>query len=521
MTAIERPVRAPESPGARYWHRSLHDYATLIGQGPGGREGGPKEPERFTRFGGLPRYPLPSPARELGALSRALGEGPPLVSAPSAAFHSALLHYTCGVLRTEFGPTARWPYHRAVPSARCFAPVETYLWTPGHEQLPAGLYAYDPAHHTLVLLRSGDFRALLGAALGADLDDAVGVLLLSTVFWRTAFRYGAYAYRLCAQETGLVAGNALLVAGALGARGHLHHQFLDGVLERLTGVSRPEESIAAALALYGSDRPILRSTARHAESGLSTTIGGTGRPVPAATGIRSLTELVETDTSARLTDAAAFTRLDHAVAPPVVTTPAGELARSLRQRTSGAPAFHPRRRPVPLETVLGAVQPAFAPFVSDAVPHGSVPPVTAHVWMVDVTGTEGGVHEVTAQGLRHIGPASAAVLGLEAANINYKTVNAVVFLSVPARLGQVVFGDRGFRVLHHEAGAVAQRVCVLSAAAGLAARIHNGYAAETLARALRLAPGHEPVFQIALGTPGADERCLMPIPTPWKAVPAA
>ncbi|WP_328874458.1 SagB/ThcOx family dehydrogenase [Streptomyces sp. NBC_00287] len=525
MTTIERPARAPESPGARYWHRSLHDYATLIGQGPGGREGGPKEPERFTRFGALPRYPLPPPPSELGALSRAFGDGtdgPPPLSAPTAAFHSALLHYTCGVLRTEFGPTARWPYHRAAPSARCFAPVETYLWTPGHEELPAGVYAYDPAHHTLVLLRAGDFRALLGAALGADLGDAVGVLLLSTVFWRTAFRYGAYAYRLCAQETGLVAGNALMVAGALGARGHLHHQFLDGVLEQLMGVARPDESVAAVVALYGGDvsRPILRSTVRHTEAELSAGIGGVGRPAPAATGIRSLTELVEVDSAARVTDTASFARLPHQAPSPMETGP-GELAHCLRQRTSGAPAFHPKRRPVPLETILGTVRPAFAPFMSDAVPHGSAPPVTAHLWAVDVTGAEGGVYEVTPQGLRYVGPARAADLGLEAANINYPTVNAVVFLSVPAREGQVAFGDRGFRVLHHEAGAVAQRMCVLSAMTGLAARIHNGYAAGTLAGALQLPPGHEPVFQIALATPGADERYLMPLPTPWKAVPAA
>ncbi|MFI8237135.1 SagB family peptide dehydrogenase [Streptomyces sp. NPDC085866] len=548
MTAIERPARATESPGARYWHRSLHDYAAMIRQGPGGREGGPGDPERFARFGDLPGFPLPPPPRTLGALSRCLGprraglgaDDPPPVSAPSAAFHSALLHYSCGVLRTEFGPTARWPYHRAVPSARCFAPVETYLWTPGHEGVPAGVYAYDPAHHTLVLLRAGDFRALLGAALGADIADAVGVLLLSTVFWRTAFRYGAYAYRLCAQETGLVAGNALMVAGALGAQGHLHHQFLDGVLERLTGVARPDESIACVIALYpgreDDGRTILRSPARHTEAELSTAVGTVAdRPASTATGVRSLSDLVEVDTAARLTDTAAFVRLPHASSPVQSavggTAVAGELADCLRRRTSGAPAFNPERRPVPLEAVLGAVKAALAPFVSDAVPQGTAPPVTAHVWAVDVTGAEDGLHEVTEHGLRHLGPVRIADLGLEAANINYRTVNAVVFLSVPREQAQAAFGDRGFRVLHHEAGAVAQRLCVLSTTAGLAARIHNGYAAGTVARALGLSPGHEPVFQIALGTPGADERYLMPVPDQLplthggsparKAVPAA
>lgn len=508
MTAVEGADRVPEPPGARYWHRSLHDYADLIGRGPGGREGAAEEPERFTRHGSLPRYPLPSPPRTLGTLSRALGGGAGSAPAPSAGLHSALLHYTCGVLRTEFGPTARWPYHRAAPSARCFAPVETYLWTPGHDGLPAGVYAYDPAHHALVLLRAGDFRALLGAALDTDLEGAVGVLLLSTVFWRTAFRYGAYAYRLCAQETGLVAGNALMVAGALGVRGQLRHQFLDGPLERLIGVSRPEESLAAVVPLYAG-RGGLDPAFCEAEVALPPL---PGRP---ATGVGALTDLIELDTAARLTDTASFARLPHEKHAPAVPAPAGELADCLRGRTSGAPAFHPKPSSVPLSTVLDAVLPAFTPYGSDAVPEGSAPPVRAHLWTVDVTGAEAGVHEVTAQGLRHLGPARAAGLGLEAANVDYRTVNAVVFLSVPARHGQVAFGDRGFRVLHHEAGVVAQRLCVLSARSGLAARIHNGYAAGPLAEALRLPPGHEPVFQIALGTPGVDERYLMPVPH-WR-----
>ncbi|WAZ24785.1 SagB family peptide dehydrogenase [Streptomyces cinnabarinus] len=519
MTAVEGPGRAPESPGARYWHRSLHDYADLIGRGPGGREGGPREPERFTRHGSLPRYPLPSPprtlgppSRGLGALGRGLGESAGGRVVPTAALHSALLHYTCGVLRTEFGPTARWPYHRAVPSARCFAPVETYLWTPGHDGLPAGVYAYDPAHHALVLLRAGDFRALLGAALGTDLDAAVGALLLSTVFWRTAFRYGAYAYRLCAQEAGLMAGNALMVAGALGVPGQLRHQFLDGVLERLLGVTRPEESVAAVLPLYAGRGEAVPPCS---EAELPVPPAAC-RPAAPATGVGALAELVELDAAARLTDTAFFARLPHEEPPTAGPVPAGELADLLRRRTSGAPAFHPKPRPVPVEAVLDAVRPAFAPYASDAVPEGSAPPVTAHLWAVDVTGAEAGVHEVTAGGLRYLGPARSVDLGLEAANIDYRTVNAVVFLSVPARRAQVTFGDRGFRVLHHEAGVVAQRLCVLSAGSGLAARIHNGYAAAPLARALRLPPGHEPVFQIALGTPGADERCLMPVPH-WRA----
>ncbi|MGW6875967.1 SagB family peptide dehydrogenase [Streptomyces xanthophaeus] len=530
MTVTERPDETTASPGARYWHRSLHDYAAMTASGPGGREGGSAEPARFARHGSLPRYPLPEPAGELGAISGAFGsaagpDGP--AAAPTAAFHSALLHYSCGVLRTEFGPTARWPYHRAAPSARCFAPVEAYLWTPGHEGLPAGVHAYDPAHHALVRLRPGDHRSVLGKALGADIEDALGVLILSTVFWRTAFRYGDYAYRLCAQETGLVAGNVMMVAGTLGAEAHLHHQFLDGTLDRLLGTEGPQESIAAVLPLYPrraeGPRRVRRSAATHAEPALSARLGPPpGRPATAPTGLHGLAELTAADGAARLTSTAAFSLLPAGTPPPApprapVAAPEGgaELADCLRRRTSGSPAFKPARRPLPLAALLRTVGPVLAPWVSDAVPDGDAPPVTVHLWAVDVSGLADGIHRVTADGLHPVGPAGgvhASQLGTEAANIDYRSVGAVVFLSAPREDAQAAFGDRGFRVLHHEAGVVAQRLCVLSAAEGLAARIHNGYAARTVSRALGLPPGHEPLFQIALGTPGPDERYLMPVP---------
>lgn len=534
MTPIAGPAGTVEpSPGARYWHRSLHEYADMTARAPGGREGSSAEPARFTRFGGAARHPLPAPARTLGPLASAFGQaplraaGPPPTGAADRASVSALLHYSCGVLRTEFGPTARWPYHRPAPSARCFAPVEAYYWTPGDEGLPAGVHAYDPAHHALVALNPGDHRALLGAALGADLDGAVGVLILSTVFWRTAFRYGGYAYRLCAQETGLVAGSAMMAAGALGLRAHLHHQFLDGVLERLVGAPRPQESIAAVLPLYprkeGAARPLRRLAAAHTERALAARVPAPARrAAPAADSLGSLEALTGMDAAARLSATGAISRLPADQGgggrKEFVYGGSAELGNCLRRRSSGSPAFNPVPRPVPLDAVLRVLGPVLDPWVSDAVPDGASPPVTAHLWAVNVGGLDGGVYRWGPGGLDRTGPGSAALAAVEAANVNYRAVGGVVFLSGPRAAAQEVFGDRGYRVLHQEAGVAAQRVCVLGAAEGLAGRIHNGYAAGPLARALRLPPGHEPLFQIALGVPGPDERYLMPVPT--SSVPA-
>ncbi|QEU94717.1 hypothetical protein CP970_30935 [Streptomyces kanamyceticus] len=500
---LARDRAAGATPGERFWRRSLYDYAAMTAEAPGGREGGPQEPERFRRFGALPRFPLPAPPAALA----------PSEQVPSAAFHSALLHYTNGVLRTEFGPTARWPYHRATPSARCFAPVDITLWTPGHDGLPAGIYAHDPAHHALVRLRSGDFDEVVGAALGAHLDGAVGVLFLSTVFWRTAFRYGDYAYRLCAQETGLVAGNALLVAEALGVRGQVHHQFLDGVLERLIGVRPPQESVALALPLYARGGSSRRRSAPVAEAELAVP-APVERPAPSpGHGLELCPDLVELDRSARLADTAAFGELPaREGAGAVPSAPPVDLAAVLRDRTSGSLVFRVAGPPVPAETVRRITDRLPYAYVSDARPHGTPSPVRAHLWTSRVDGMRAGVHELTPDGPVHLGDLPLERLGVAAPNIDYRSVPAVLFLSGPREAAQLAFGDRGFRVLHHEAGVLAQRACVLGAAEGLAARIHNGYDAAVLSRALALPEGHEPLFQIALGAPGPDERCLLPVP---------
>jgi nitroreductase len=63
-------------------------------------------------------------------------------------------------------------------------------------------------------------------------------------------------------------------------------------------------------------------------------------------------------------------------------------------------------------------------------------------------------------------------------------------------------GERSFRVLNAEAGIVAQRVCLGSAAAGLAARPYNSYRADGVAALLGISGAPlVPIFQIAVGRP--------------------
>src|SRR5699024_12194458 len=102
----------------------------------------------------------------------------------------------------------------------------------------------------LVLLREGDWGGLVQQASRTRTDGAKYVLFLTSMFWKNAFRYRHYSYRLCSQEAGLVAGNVLAVAQALGLRTRVHYQFLDEPLSRLLGLSPGTESVMSLITLH-------------------------------------------------------------------------------------------------------------------------------------------------------------------------------------------------------------------------------------------------------------------------------
>ncbi|OLE22574.1 MAG: hypothetical protein AUG49_18625 [Catenulispora sp. 13_1_20CM_3_70_7] len=490
----------------RFWQRTLYDLETMAAQEGRGIEGGPDQPPPVTVRRGTPRYPLPAPATRLGA---------------AAAFDlttlSTLLQYTYGIARLELGRGAHWPLHRTVASARCFYPTELYCVLPATGDLPAGAYAYDPVHHSLVAVRCGDARAAVHRAVGPAGDGAVLAMVLSTMFWRTAFMYRNYAYRLVTQEAGLVAGNALLVAGELGLRGRLHHRFDQAVVEDLLAVTWPDESVLSVLTLHPGDTPERPGSAGRP----SVPPTGVGPPPdtdrPAVDPLRCA-ELTALDAAARTGPAGGR------LAPvPSRTTPAREdrpdLADVLRWRHSGGDVFNPVRRPVPLSTVARVVRHALDPYPSDATEDGAGPAVSCYVWTPSVSDAPPGVYRLVAGRLRALADSAGAAAGLQqaadragtAGNVNYRTANLVAFVVADIAAATRVLGARSVRVLSQEAGVVAHRICVGSAAESLAARIHNGYPAGTVATALGLPADQTALFQIVAGAVAPTARYQLPI----------
>jgi len=130
---------------------------------------------------------------------------------------SMILWAAQGITNTQYG-------FRASPSAGATYPLELYVVI-GEEKvlidkngfLDAGIYKYDVYKHSLVLVKSGDYREQLSdAALGQEwVKNAAVDIVICAVYERTASRYGDRGIRYVHIEVGHVGQNIYLMATAL------------------------------------------------------------------------------------------------------------------------------------------------------------------------------------------------------------------------------------------------------------------------------------------------------------------
>lgn len=509
------------SVGAEYWRLSVHDWREILALGTGA-EGGPDEPPKFKVLRGCPDVPL-STTLPLD-LAEGGGDGEPATASRVTDLEgsdelTALLHYSFGFSRVVLGPADIWPHHRFVASARCFFPTEMYVCAREGSGVPAGVYHYDPLHHRLVLLREGDWTGLLARASGTRLDGATCVLALTSMFWKNAFRYRHYSYRLCAQEAGLVSGNVLAVAEELGLRARVHYQFLDEPVNRLLGLSPGTESTMSLVTLgpdtcdaHGAPAPKQEQSSELLIQEIPPLVQDWAGPWRQSDSEAwSLT--LGMDANSTLESTGAFTR--HVPpAPsrdrhttPVALPPAPErrmpLSEALRRRHSGEIMFNPLPGDMPASTLAGIVRDVQAPYPSDT---GPTPYSRLFILVNAVDGVDPGLYEAVpgADTLERLPsrpvPELLDELSVVPPSVNLHSANTIFYLVSDHESALRRLGNRSYRVLTQDAGVVAQRVSTRCGSLGFAARIHNGLAADALERALGLPEGGQaPLFQIVVG----------------------
>ncbi|WP_433252684.1 SagB/ThcOx family dehydrogenase [Streptosporangium sp. CA-135522] len=159
---------------------------------------------------------------------------------------SKILHCAYGVTRSNADGGYPRPF-RTVPSGGALYPLELYLWAREVSGLERGLYHYDPTTHELHEL--GAFEAG-GCFVQQELVAAASaVVLVSAVFYRSAFKYGERGYRFVLIEAGHVVQNAVLAASGRGLAAVPVGGYFDRELDELMGLDGLHESVVYGLLL--------------------------------------------------------------------------------------------------------------------------------------------------------------------------------------------------------------------------------------------------------------------------------
>jgi SagB-type dehydrogenase family enzyme len=200
--------------------------------------------------------PIRKPVRKPASSTTATDKGIERVSADA---NSAYWQRLSRLLFCSYGLTVRMMtrmsgemvYLRAAPSAGGLYPAEVYLLSRGTPLLPAGLYSYQAQTHSL--LRFWDNEVWKGLQEGCfwhpSLDQTQLAIVVTAVFYRSAWRYQDRAYRRIFLDTGHLLGNIELASAIHDFRPHLIGGFMDSALNRLLYLDPEQESVTAVMAI--------------------------------------------------------------------------------------------------------------------------------------------------------------------------------------------------------------------------------------------------------------------------------
>lgn len=208
------------------------------------------QPKVFKEYPGIPSLSLPKdlqmPKAKLSAIlgdASAAGLAKPLDQETLSLL--LLLSYT-------YTARSRYPegdfFFRSAASAGALYPTEMYVATRGVKGLDDGLYHFALQSHSLDLLRKGEVT---------EQNKGVGsriTFFLTAIFFRSAWKYRARAYRYHLMDTGHVAENLILALKASKLPFGVAYDFDDAEVNRLLGLDDQKEAALAIIDVPGGKR---------------------------------------------------------------------------------------------------------------------------------------------------------------------------------------------------------------------------------------------------------------------------
>ena len=203
-------------------------------------------PRPFKLYPNIEPFPLPRdlPQTGVAALS-AISERVPSSRAdaiPDLQDLARILYFSAGITKKRAYPEGEI-YFRAAACTGALYEIELYVVTGDLPGLDAGVYHFNPADVSLRLLRVGDFRGNLAQATAQE--DAVAhapvTMICTGTYWRNAWKYQARTYRHFGWDNGTLLANMLAVSAASGLPAEIVLGFIDAEVNRLLDLDTRRE----------------------------------------------------------------------------------------------------------------------------------------------------------------------------------------------------------------------------------------------------------------------------------------
>jgi len=204
------------------------------------------KPLPFKIYPNIEPIPLPPdiPQTGVAALS-AISEPVPWSradSAPGVPDLTRLLYFSAGITKQRAYPGGEI-YFRAAACTGALYEVELYIVSSDLPGLDAGVYHFNPADVSLRLLRKGDFRGNLAQATAMEpgVAHAPATIVCTGTYWRNAWKYQARTYRHFGWDNGTLLANMLAVSAASGLPAKMVLGFVDAEVNRLLDLDTRRE----------------------------------------------------------------------------------------------------------------------------------------------------------------------------------------------------------------------------------------------------------------------------------------
>lgn len=141
-------------------------------------------------------------------------------------------------------------YFRSAASAGALYPNEVYLSAHAVGNLNQGIYHYGIGSSSLTLLRKGNFVRHVAAVqdLPASASPAA-TFFITAIFFRSAWKYRARAFRYVLMDAGHVLENLMLALTACGLKYDVDYNFNDSETGRLIGIDNKREVCVACVSV--------------------------------------------------------------------------------------------------------------------------------------------------------------------------------------------------------------------------------------------------------------------------------